>query len=56
LSYDFGVIVIAKAGGPIELLGIRVHHETAILESATGAEICSISFEQNVQRLFPERL
>ena len=56
LSDHFDVFVIAELDSAMELLGVWVDHQRAVLEAAAGAQVLPIALQKQVYRLFPKGL
>jgi hypothetical protein len=55
-SHDLGVLVVSHLRRPIEVLGIGVHDQVVVLDTAARTQVCSVPLLQDIERLLPYRL
>jgi hypothetical protein len=48
LPNDFDILVVTKQFWTMELLGIRMDHQGAVLQAAASAQICAITLEKDI--------
>ena len=48
LPNDFDILVVTKLFWTMELLGVRMDHQGAVLQAAASAQICSITLEKDI--------
>ena len=48
LPNDFDILVVTKLFWTMELLGVRMDHQCAVLQAAASAQICAITLEKDI--------
>ena len=55
LPNDFDILMVTELFWTMELLGVGMDNEGAVLKATASAQICAVTLEKDIQWLLPQR-